>query len=205
MKPRVFRWIDFLTFGAAAVLATATAVWAQMTPQRTSAYFVTWAAAAGFWFVYLMLLLNRLRLRRSVWYVTRHGLLVMRSNLRPLPLKGEVEDLTEETLQAWRKAADAITAVLPELRGTFDRKLRGAVDGLFCHWRPFPFEHRARPGFHFTGLSSGDTILVGYRAPLATTAFQHELGHVLMKALHGGRPHDENEFIAFTTKNGLPA
>ena len=142
MRPSVFRWIDAATFGVAALLATAAAVWGQLTPQRGSAYFVTWLTAAGFWFVYAMLLLNRWRLRRSVWYVTRHGLLIMRTKLRPLPLGKEVEDATEDVLAAWERVCD-------------QHDVRESVRGLFVIWKPFPFAHRARLGFKFTGLAAG--------------------------------------------------
>lgn len=191
--PRVFRWIDALTFGLAAILATSAAVWAQTTEQPTSAYVVTWVTAAGFWFVYGMLLLGRLRLRQNVSYVSRHGLIIMWPDQRPTPLRQEVEDLTEQVLAAWVDALD----------GKRSPRVRRAVEGLFVIWKPFPFSHRARPGFKFTGLASGNTILVGYREPLATTAFAHELGHIIYMAVQG--PHTEEEFAAFTSVRGLPA
>ena len=187
--PKIFRWIDFLTFGLAALLATVAAVWVQLTPQEGSAYFVTWATAAGFWLVYAMLLLGRLRLKQSVWFQTRHGLLILRTNQRPLPLRMEIEEVTSQVIAAWSHVYRA-------------HRVRELVHGLFVQWEPFPFAHRAKPGFKFTGLASGNTILVGYRYPLRDTAFAHELGHVLYGARFG--LHTEEQFQAFCAAYELP-
>lgn len=187
--PSVFKWSDALSFGLAAVVATALSIWAQAVAKAAPVGFVImWITAAGFWFIYAMLLRMRWQFKRSIEYVTKHGVLVAHDNaLREGPARAAVEAEIDRVCKLWSSVAPL---------DVIDASLKGAL----LVWKPFPFDAKQfRPGL-FAGLAwpARKTLWVGYRDHLDETALGHELGHLFMFAWKGD---DSDAALAEMEKN----
>lgn len=171
---KVFRWIDFLTFGLAAMLASSLAVWATAAPNPLVGRLITVAMALGFVGIYGVLLARRIAFAKRIAYQTIHGLVVMRSPQTPAQQALELE--TERVEAVWEMAIRAEKA---------DRRLiRRAFAGVVVEWKTAPFAMSLRPGFRWMGLTSGTgrLVQVGRIDPLEKSALGHELGHVILMA-----------------------
>jgi hypothetical protein len=194
MKPYVFRvvrLIDFLTFGLATALSAALSVWAAVTPGNNAVGIgITAITALGFSFVYAMILVRRLAFANRIAYVTRHGLVVMRSEFPVIRM--HLEKLTEEIVVKWENAIIEHGIV------------RNAMRGCIVEWRKAPWTMHFKPGYKFMGLAvaSGNAIVVGFREPLEASAFAHEIGHICM--MHWKGDGSEDGLKEFAKKHDLP-
>lgn len=195
---RVVRWIDFLTFGLAAILSAGTTVWAAATPGNPLVGLIVAAGSSvGFVLVYALILARRFAFSREIAYVTNDGLVVMKSQWTPIRVLVEKE--TGRVLRAWE------TAVSAERDGRADQQapqhaphdsklgpdglpvVRRALRGVVVRWANAPFEMHVRPGFKWMGLTapSGRSMMVGRVDPLERSAFGHEVGHVILMVWRG--------------------
>lgn len=214
MKPRVFRWIDALTFGLAAVLAVVLSLWATLTPQAPGTgagpMIILWAVAAGFIGCYGMILLNRWKMVRAVTFVTKHGLVCF-CNGYPVDAL-ELEVLTDFVLEKWDSVVLAGSVPPPPAKAGLVKPpikpadVREHLKGLFVLWKTYPFvlNEKAERPFHYTGLASNVShmIMVGYRDPLVNTAFGHELGHVILRFLRNDT--SEEGLLKLNKDYGVP-
>jgi hypothetical protein len=169
---KVFRWIDALTFGLAALLANAIFVYflfnaENQTGQGTALLIVT---GLLFWLPYVMLLISRAKWIKNISYITKHGLPVVTNGF---PVKKEdVERITDETIAAWDKA-------IPWNQSAT------AIQTLFIEFKPFPITEEGNTTRKFAGLLKNSWALVGYKDNLDQTALAHELGHEIHHAWTG--------------------
>jgi len=192
---RVIRLIDFLTFGLAAIVSAGLAAWAAVTPGNAVIGVVIAALAAlGFSFVYAALLGRRLAFARDIAYVTRHGLIVMKSEWTPIRVFVEKE--TERVVVLWEKAALTESAN-PKI-------IRGALQNVVVRWASAPFTLHIRPGFKWMGMTSGsgESMMVGHVEPLERSALGHEIGHVIL--MDWKMDGTEETLKSYQEKHGTP-
>jgi hypothetical protein len=147
-KPSLFTWIDFLTFGLAAILAiagaTAATVFGAMAGAGAPIYIVSWLSALGFVGIYVALLVWRAKaLKQS--RLTRHGVMYVNEGFGPS--LSDFELYTSRAIHMWNSVGnpskptgehllvDAQGAIVVRLRVAADTKyssLKGRAYGR--HW-----------------------------------------------------------------------
>lgn len=181
MRFHVFRWLDFLTFGLPAILASGLAAGAVVTPGNPLiGKLIAGATALGFMFVYAMIAARRLAFLNRIVYVSAHGIFVMR------PEHG----VEMETRILFEKEVERVTklwegAVLKENGNP--AVVRRSLQGVSLTWRTAPFDLHTKPGFKWMGMTSASAkaMQVGYKDPVESTALGHEIGHVVLLAWKG--------------------
>jgi hypothetical protein len=193
LKPDVFQWGDFLTFGLLAIGATVLGVLAVANHHRNpDKKWWQWAGLALvvgiFWFGYATALLWRANLADRVECVTKHGIIVVKDG-GVTPSCEDVEVETDRVLQAWDRAGVDGRGVLSE--------------GVMLFVKPMPFELHGKPG-KFAGFAKpyAQAIAVGFDGRmLPNTALGHELGHVILGGV--GRRPDEQSLKDYHDRYGV--
>lgn len=198
-KPSIFNLWDFITFGGPSLAVTAIAAYVQFaTKQDTQAYALMWTCAAGFWFVYAMLVRARWQWLKNVAFMTSHGLCVIFKDGFTFS-SADIEKSTSEMITAWQ-------AVIDNLKGNysvpkaFEPNFFG--DFTFVTFKQGPLEHAPFYKIKLNGYTIGRSCVIGVPAhttDLPHTAFQHELGHVVYsmwtKNWSGTANDEEHAFI----------
>lgn len=180
-KPSIFNLWDFITFGGPSLAVTAIAAYVQFrTKQDTQAYALMWTTAAGFWFVYAMLVRVRWLWVKDVSFMTDQGLCVIFKDGYNF-VQSAIEAQTVEMISAWQAVVDQDKqygsysipkAFLPNFFG----------DMTFVTFKQGPLEHAPFYGIKLAGYTIGRSCVIGVpdkATELGHTALQHELGHVV--------------------------
>ena len=200
-KPSPFTLWDFLTFGGLAILVTAAAAYIQFgTDQNTEAYALMWVTAAGFWFVYAMLVRARWLWTRNVAFVTDQGLCVIFKDGCSYP-QAEVEVEHTQMMEQWQQVLNSLGAKL-EVPKAFLPNFFG--DYAFVTFKQGPLTHVKYYKLKLAGYTIGRHCIVGVDklTSLHNTAFQHELGHVVYSTWKGF-DNNNDEQHAFIKQHGL--
>jgi hypothetical protein len=174
-KPNIFRFIDAISFGMLAAIATSLAIYVHLTsktdPIPAQAYALLWVVAGSFWLIYGLLIYTRYKSIKQIRYVTRHGLLVCPGQFEVL--QTDIENETALTITSWTTA-------------TGWEGCRDAIESkpIYVFFKTFPVKTHWRSGL-FAGYTIGQTIVVGFKPEIAKTAFAHELGHLIHKKWKG--------------------
>lgn len=177
-RPSAFRWWDFATFGGAALLMTAAAIWVSFKADpgtSSEAYLLVWVVAAAGWFVYGMLVRARAAFIARFPIMTKHGIMVDVGGYA-VTLK-DIEDEIQRICDLY-----APNIPDPERFLRADSKRGGRV---WCRFQPSPIEHPRKRKATVAGFITlgGERMVVGYDDPeqdLESTAFGHELGHIIL-------------------------
>ncbi|UCC74972.1 MAG: hypothetical protein JSV86_10600 [Gemmatimonadota bacterium] len=194
LKPDVFQWWDFFTYGLFAIFATVLGVLAVRSRRRNSdKKWWQWAGlavvVAFFWFGYIMVLSWRADLADRVACVTKHGL-VMVEDGGVVPVCEDVEAETERVLAAWDRA------------GVDGRSALNV--GVMVFIKPMPFGLHTKPG-KYAGFAKpyARAIAVGFDGrELSRTALAHELGHVILAGT--GHRADERSLEDYHDRFAVP-
>lgn len=175
---RIFRLRDALTVGGVCLFFTITLIMGHLRPENEGnpALKAHLAVTLVGWAIYGFLLWQRWRWVKSIAFVTKHGIGVIKKSYRVDQAEFEAE-------------VDAVIGKFLKLDASWERRAREALDGLLVIWKPFPFEAppgSKRPGF-FAGMYYPATkvAMVGHRLPLSSTALGHEVGHVIFGCTTG--------------------
>lgn len=200
MKPPIFRWYDFFTFGAMAIFATVCGLIATFNGLNDD---VVWWRKTGLWLVvlifwggYFLVLKWRWDLNRRIFYVSKHGLMMIGDG-GDIPFKANVDAYVENIfLPRW----DAAFAGTPTMSITPREVLK---QGVMVYWKEYPFELHKTPG-KFAGFAKPwkNAIAVGSKYPVESTALGHELGHIVLHASVGDG--SEDTLRAFSDKFEVP-
>ena len=198
MKPRVFRWIDALTFGLAAFLVLMVAIGVSVTHQvrsmTTADWIATWGVAGVFVGAYVLILAMRWRWVQQIEYEV-DGLQVISHGLVE---RGAVECEVARTIMCWVPALMAEAKLTGEQARAVTRR---AFAGVMLVWMPFPFAYQGRK--LYAGLAMpGNAVLVGAKLPLVESALGHELGHLILAAW--GVSATDEMLLGLSRKHGVP-
>lgn len=183
-----------LTFGLAALLATAASVAVIATHQEGQVIGISVAAALIVWGIYARLVYARWAIWRRVKFTTDHGLrvvidLTIADYSTAESLRLGIEAATEDALIRWENAGCA--------------KARGYLRDCFLVLKPYPFElHDWTGKYRGVTLRNLKAMLVGYRTQMPTSALGHEIGHVVLR--EWGKPWDEAALRKWATEKGVP-
>jgi hypothetical protein len=199
-KPNPFNLWDFITFGGAAILVTVAAILVQLTDQDFQAYALMWTTAAGFWFVYAMMVRTRWTWYRNVSFVTDQGLCVVFKDDCSYP-QVEVEAEHTQMMEQWQQVLNRLGVKL-EVPKAFRPNFFG--DYAFVTFKKGPLTHVKYYKIKLAGYTIGRHCIVGVDklASLHNTAFQHELGHVVYSTWKGFDNNNDEEH-AFIKEHGL--
>ena len=193
-KPSAFKVLDLLTFGLPAAGVSTLAAWTSTLDVSGQAKAITWACAAGFVFIYAMLVYSRHRALKRFTWLPKHGLMVDKDQWGGY-LSG-MDDVVEKVADQWSKAEgyDGLKII------------HGNV--IWIHFRPGPITRvRGQDVKPVAGyvIPRGYDMVVGYTGrgqPLERTAFEHELGHLVQG--HATGSWDEAEHHERSKRRGLP-
>ena len=175
MKPyrfRIFRWLDSLTFGLAAVASTAMLGFLCLTHGSTSVAVLLSMLSFVFWWTYAIILVRRIAFKRSIAYITVHGLVVLKSRF----------DVAQEAIDQETRGIIALWHVALRESGTAPILVIRAINGTIVRFVEAPFVLNKKPTFPWMGLFSelGEVVTIGYRSAIGSTTLAHELGHVIL-------------------------
>ena len=176
-KPSVFRWLDALTFGGPAVLATVMMFLALTNGENDHVPGWAWGllavVVAVLWGGYALVLYWRHDFNRRIRYVTKQGIVVVADGGR-VPPRTTLEDEVDRVLAAWLVVPGATPDLLLE-----------AVGGAAVWVKEFPFQlHGKGPKFAGFAKPFSKQVAVGMDGrDLPGTALGHELGHILAQEI----------------------
>jgi len=173
-KPSLFTAKDFLVT-IPALIATSFATYVQFfSHQNIQVYALMWTMSAMFWFCYVMLLQIRQQWLTRISFVTKHGLCVIMKDGFSFTQE-QLEENTEEIIASWQ-------SVLDDKSANFNVRTRAFGDYTFVTFKQGPLEHPQNRMISLAGYSIGRNCVVGVLkkdTKLHSTAFGHELGHVI--------------------------
>jgi hypothetical protein len=195
LKPDVFQWWDFFTYGLFAIFATVLGVLAAFSYRRNrDKKWWQWAGlvavVAFFWFGYGMVLKWRGDLVDRVECVTKHGLILVDDG-GVVPSCDSVEAETTRIIANWDLVPGvSATDVLSE--------------GVMVFVKPMPFGLHGKAD-KFAGFTKPyrRSIAVGFDGrELPKTALAHELGHLIL--VTSGKIGDERSLQSHHDHYGVP-
>ena len=160
---KLFRWIDFVTFGIIEGFVTSVYVYALLNGlyAQTSGFWGLTIVTACFWAIYGYTLILRKQYLSKITFITKHQIAVIANGFDVK--QADVEAETDELIIKWNTACK------------FD-KAADALVGLWVKFDTFPITDMANMGT-LAGYTVGSSSVIGWKADLKDTAFQHELGH----------------------------
>lgn len=190
-KTTLIKPLDLVTFGAPALIASGLTIYSYTQGVSGEPLALLIAMSVVFVAIYVALVVWRYKFISRISFTTKHGLHII-GNGFPVT-KEKIEALTEHTLRSW-------DGVLYPLTCQDWLKLGGkAINELIVSFEEFPIQHSTMG--KLAGFAVGDNVVVGFKDPLDSTAFEHELGHYIYKKYTGTF---ENENChAFMKENGL--
>lgn len=171
---KVFRWIDFLSFGLLALAVTAVAIYAIIagTNLTANAIALLIVMSLAFYIPYVVILVARHKRLSKINFITKHGIAVFTGGFDVS--KEEVENITAEAIILWKNA-------------TKWKDAQTAVDGLFIYFKEYPVERNLSK---FAGYLIGKHAVIGWKEDLDKTALFHELGHAIHREWTGKSDND---------------
>jgi len=186
---KVFRWIDFLSFGLSAIIADLILGYFLFNANvDLSATMLMIVVGICFWIPYVGILLGRNKWVRKIDFTTKHGIPVISNGF---PVKREdVERITDETIAAWDEACN------------WNRSAK-AVSDLRIVFEDFPIYEKNGSKRKLAGYLANKSAVVGFKLnePLDKTALAHELGHEIHYDYTGR--YDNSECHKFMKNHGL--
>jgi hypothetical protein len=195
-KPSWFRWIDALTFGSLGVLSTAVFLYALLagitTPHAKQGLCLLGTVALAFIGIYAKFCWDRKKwLDGFVWY-PEYGFMVKVQSYTT-PTQAELNRLVKKTIVAWTPYHSAEDIIKSKINWVwFDKGLNVTVRdfvGQLCKGYTLPFSH-------IMGVDYDSPL-----DPLESTAFEHEMGHVIRGNATGKWDGDEHHW--FMKEHGL--
>jgi hypothetical protein len=196
-KPSWFRLIDFITFGQLALVAIVVFIYALThkitTPHATEGLYLLGTVALCFAGIYLRFCWDRKKwLDNFVWY-PEYGFMVQKGDYK-LASSEDISSLTRKTIEAWTPYHPTAESIIKsEVNWVwFERDLNTKVRdfvGRLCKGYTIPFSHLMGVDFDLT------------TDKLSSTAFEHELGHVIRGNATG--QWDGEEHHKFMREHGL--
>lgn len=183
---KTFRWLDLITMGGVNLLPTFCLIYAIYYGISGQPLFMLSLVAACFWGIYGLWLYQRKQYIDKITFITKHQIAVIANGFEVK--QSDIESLTDETIQKWNTACN------------FDRSAK-SLEGLWVEFRTFPVDPHRTFGT-LSGFTIGNNSVIGWKADLKTTAFQHEIGHTIHHEFTGEWSNDGcHEFMA---KYSLP-
>lgn len=191
-RPSAWRWFDALTFGVPSLVVTCLTLYVTLGSSTlgTQEYALMWVCSAAFWAIYGALVWSRYRFIQRYDMVLSTGTMVRTNGFRASRADFEAE--IRRVLLLWSPYVMDAQSLLERHRiwVTFEaeplKKLR------FTRNQPRTFAGLTRAG--------GEAVKISYfedpDKPLETTAFAHELGHIILGRSTDSWSNDEHhEFM----------
>jgi hypothetical protein len=163
---KLFRLFDTAVFVGVNAIPTAAFIYACLhgLTANTQAFALMLIVTACFWAGYVVFLLARKVYLDSISYVTKDNLGIITNGFDVK--QADIEALTADTITKWNSACNFTSSAV-------------AIDGLVIEFKTPPVTPENRNFGSLAGFLSGGKAVVGFKADLKTTAFQHELGHAV--------------------------
>jgi hypothetical protein len=196
-KPTWFNWYDFLSIGGLGVACLSILIYT-LTAGIESAnakqgYLLLGVVCAVFLGIYGVWCWRRKKdFDKFTWYPT-YGFMVCSDGTYPLPTPEALDRVVKKTLDAWAPYHPAQSIIMTEANWCwFKSDLNTKTDevGFLCKGYTVPNSHQFKVDY--------DTPA----DPLESTAFAHELGHVIRGNATGNW--DGPEHHQFMKEHGLP-
>ena len=160
---KLFRWIDFLTFGIVNGLVTAVYIYALLNGvvAQTSGFIGLTLVTACFWAIYGYTIFLRKQYLSQITFITKHQMAVITNGFKVT--QADVEAETDEMIAKWNTACKF-------------EKAADSLVGLWIKFDTYPIDDMTSFG-SLAGYTVGTSSVIGWKANLKDTAFQHELGH----------------------------
>jgi len=162
VRMKIFTFKDVLRFATIPLIADTIFVYfgvnAAKDFQQTALLVVV---GLTFWLPYITVLKTRRDWIKSVAFVTKQGIPIIKNEF---DVKQEdVEMIIDETVKAWDEV--------------LKKNSLEVISTLFVEFKPFPVHHWRDPKKALAGMLIGKKAVVGYKPNLNSTALSHELGH----------------------------
>ena len=197
-KPKVFNWLDFLTFGMLSVVAIALTVLVWLSDTQLQAKALTTVVALTFAAIYVVILVMRKKGIDSADFYTFNGWAVVNQSSNTSILPDVVNAEIQRTIDLWKKAIE------------WDSNCDDAINKHYKLVFKDGILQENSDGFKVTGTTLGSKfgafdgeIDVGLaEKPIEQTALAHEVGHVIYNGKFGVLDNDQTH--KFMQEHNLP-
>lgn len=171
---RLFRWLDFFTFGLPSTVVTGITIYAGANGVSGEPLILLAVMTAMFDLIYCYLIFYRWQQIKNINYSV-FGMDVICNN-HPVK-KEDMEKIISKTIDMW--------AVVLKTKGVDSPNTLAveAIDGLLISWENFPIVNQWGK---FAGLAFGKYVQVGYKEDLNSTALAHEIGEFIFGKYNKG-------------------
>lgn len=196
-KPTWFNWYDFLSIGGLGIVSLGLFIYALVVGIQSSdakqGYILLAVVSALFLGIYLFWCLARKKeFDKFTWYPT-YGFMVRSDGGYPLPSPEALDSLVKKTIDVWTPYHSAQAILESDTNWCwFEANLNTSTAevGFLCKGYTTPNSHKFKVDYD----KATD--------PLESTAFAHELGHVIRGNATGNW--DGEEHHKFMKDHGLP-
>lgn len=198
-KPSYFKLWDAVTFGGPPIIVAGLTIYSMVHGAEGPKGWLAlmWTVVAVMAFIYVRLVMARKKYLDRFTFIggPKYGFLVDFGDYKPENPEKNIPDLTTHTIAGWSKLFPGAESIITK-------------DYIWVWFQPGPITRirgvEVKPVAGYTVVRGRD-LVVGYREPnqlIGTTAFQHELGHLIQGVATGDW--DEAKHHDRAKRNGLP-